>query len=149
LTACLPIRISLEGISAISGLSLIFVLISPRKCPVTNKKGAIHGQNYPPSLEQELPSAVIVMIVASMVAFVVMTASGIAVFLIFVTIAPVLVVAIVKRLFPKILVKSSELSAEPVGDKLHPTSSVGSWSLVSGMRGGLGGKNACAQKYSH
>jgi hypothetical protein len=89
------------------------------------------------------------MIVASMVAFVVMTASGIAVFLIFVTIAPVLVVAIVKRLFPKILVKSSELSAEPVGDKLHPTSSVGSWSLVSGMRGGLGGKNACAQKYSH
>jgi hypothetical protein len=103
----------------------------------------------PPSLEQELPSAVIAVIVASLVTFVAMAASGIAPAFSSVTKAPVLVVAIIKRLFPKILVKSSELSAEKVGEKLHPTSTVRSCAFVARTRGSLGGKKGCTQKYSH
>jgi len=57
-----------------------------------------------------------------------MAAPGIVVFIIFVTIASVLVVAIIKMPF----VKSPELLAEPVWDKLHPTGSVRSSSVVSG-----------------
>jgi len=84
----------------------------------------------PPSLEQELPSAVIVVIVvivSAVITLVVMTASGIAPALPSVTKASVLVVSIIEMPF----VEFSELSAEKVGDKFKPTVTVRSASVVS------------------
>jgi hypothetical protein len=108
-------------------------------------------------LEQELPSAVIVVVVliavviTAVMASAMTIASGIAVFVVFpvlVTIASVVVVAIIGVPIGKIKAKSP-VSAEKVAPRLHPTGSVLSGSFVAGLGRRLGGEQGCAQKYSH